>query len=229
MQSQMVRGNIYIYIYIYIWGWGGWHQLGNRFVSFVRAYAWSGCRLECCLTRLGGLSTFPFYHGSLPLLPSESIMVSNEFQRAHWFLPVVVSSSDLQWYQVNQINSIEITWNQIKWNKMNSNEVTRNQMKSNETKWNHMKSDELTWNRRNLSEPKPNQMELTNDFNDVLMTRGRPLSLSLRATVLGQNEHPQKEGGAWRPWPGWPGLMRTRLTQACPTTFIYNVIWWVGH
>ena len=44
-------------------GWGG-AQLGNRFVSFVRAYAWSGCLVES----LGGVFPFPFALGVVSLL-----------------------------------------------------------------------------------------------------------------------------------------------------------------
>ncbi len=63
---------------------GGWglSPTGKwfRFVSFVRACARSGCRVEFSLKRPGRSFSFPFMRGSLSLFPSESTVISNEFQ-----------------------------------------------------------------------------------------------------------------------------------------------------
>jgi hypothetical protein len=48
-------------------GWGA--QLGNRFVSFVCAYAWSGCLVES----LGGAFPFPVALGVVSLLHSRHL------------------------------------------------------------------------------------------------------------------------------------------------------------
>jgi len=75
-QTEVVL-SVSLYIYRRL-GWG-WHQPGNCFVSFVRAYARSGCRVEFRLKRAGGAFAFPLCAGAFPfsLLRVQWILMSS--------------------------------------------------------------------------------------------------------------------------------------------------------
>ena len=109
---------ICICICICIGGWGG--ESNWEIVSFRSCVRTRGLVVEWNLASnvTARLSLFPFRRGSLSLFPSESTVLSNEFQ---WV------SSDTKW---NKVKSSEIKWNQVK-----SSDIKWNQVSASETRW----------------------------------------------------------------------------------------------
>ena len=151
-------------ISIYISEVGGWVQLGNRFVSFVRARA-AVCKVRMDLkSDPHPFSLFPFGREIPSLFPCE-IRCSLSLE-IHEIKGIQVRSSEFKWDQVSpseskwdQVSSSEINWVQvspreIKWYQVRSSASKWVQVRSCEFKWVQVRSSESKWIQVRSSETK---------------------------------------------------------------------------